>query len=139
LNGMSQVTVREAANGDKIEPGLVLVAPGGRHLTVRKCGSVSYAVVSDEPSDTLYKPCVDVMMNSVAKEHGRSSLSVIMTGMGNNGVVGIKSVKQHGGVVIAQDEASCIVYGMPRAIIEAKLADHVTSLDNIAGEIVSYF
>jgi len=139
LNGMSQVTVREAADGDKIEPGLVLVAPGGRHLTVRKRGSVSYAVVSDEPSDTLYKPCVDVMMNSVAKEHGRSSLSVIMTGMGNNGVVGIKSVKQHGGVVIAQDEASCIVYGMPRAIIEAKLADHVTSLDNIAGEIVSYF
>jgi two-component system chemotaxis response regulator CheB len=139
LDGMSQVTVREAADGDKIEPGLVLVAPGGRHLTVRKRGAVSYAVVSDQPSDTLYKPCVDVMMNSVAKEHGRSSLGVIMTGMGNNGVVGIRSVKQQGGVVIAQDEASCIVYGMPRAIIEAKLADHVTSLDDIVGEIVSYF
>jgi len=139
LDGLSQVTVREAANGDKIEPGLVLVAPGGRHLTIRKRGPFSYAVVSDHPADTLYKPCVDVMMNSVAKEHGRSSLGVIMTGMGNNGVVGIKNVKQQGGVVIAQDEASCIVYGMPRAIVEAKLADHVTPLDNIAAEIVSYF
>lgn len=139
LNSLSQLTIREAADGDKIEPGVVLIAPGGQHLTVRKQGVGSYVVISSEPSTTLYKPCVDIMVNSVAELYGRATMGVILTGMGNNGVHGMQNVKGKGGVIIAQNEESCVVYGMPRAVIEAGIADHVASIEDVASEITSYF
>ncbi len=139
LNQLSQVTVREAADRDPIEPGVVLIAPGGKHLTVKKQGIKAYASVSLQPADTLYHPCVDVLMNSVADSHGRGTMGVILTGMGNNGVIGLKNVKSKGGVVIAQDEATCVVYGMPRAAAEAGVVDHVVSIEDVAVEILNYF
>jgi two-component system, chemotaxis family, protein-glutamate methylesterase/glutaminase len=139
LNSLSQLTIREATDGDKIEPGLVLVAPGGRNMTVKRRGSSAHVAVSSEPVNTLYKPCVDVMVNSVADVYGGGTMGVILTGMGNNGVIGMQYVKAHGGVIIAQNEETCVVYGMPRAVIDAGIADHVASIDNIAAEMVSYF
>lgn len=139
LNQLSQVEVKEATNGDPIEAGTVLIAPGGQHLTVKRSGVRAHAVVSAQPSTTLYKPCIDVTSNSVADAYGRATLGVMLTGMGNNGVIGFERIKSKGGVVVAQNEQTCVVYGMPRAVIEAKLADYVSSIEDIASEIVSFF
>ncbi len=139
LNGLSQVTVREAEDGEQVQPGLVLIAPGGQHMTVKKYGARSTVVVSSEPADTLYHPCVDVTMNSVAEAYGGAALGVILTGMGNNGAKGIELLKSKGGVVIAQNEQTCVVYGMPRAVIDAGLADIVAPIDDLVDDIVSFF
>jgi len=139
LNQLSQVTVKEAVSGDPLEPGVVLIAPGGQHMTVRRSGARAHVVVSGQPADTLYKPCVDVMINSVADVYGKATLGVILTGMGSNGLIGMQKVKSKGGIVVAQNEATCVVYGMPRAVIEAKVADHVAPIDDVASEILSYF
>lgn len=139
LDSLSQVTVREAVDGDPIEAGTVLISPGGKHLTVKRYGGRARAVVSDQPADTLYKPCVDVMLKSVAEAYGANIMSIILTGMGSNGLDGARQVKSGGGIVIAQDEASCVVYGMPRAVTEAQLTDHIAPIDGIAAEITSYF
>jgi two-component system chemotaxis response regulator CheB len=139
LDGLSEVSVREAENGDHIAPGQVLIAPGGKHLTVKKRSGYVYAVVSDLPADTLYKPCIDVSVSSVVDVYGRGTLGVILTGMGNNGVDGIRKLHDRGGIVIAQDEESCVVYGMPRAVVKAGLADHVSPIENVVSEIISYF
>ncbi len=139
LDGLSKVAVREAVDGDQIEPGLVLIAPGGKHITVRRVGGRARVIISEEPSTTLYKPCVDVTMNSVAEAYGKSTMGVMLTGMGSNGLVGSRNIRSKGGILIAQDEASCVVYGMPRAVIEAKIVDHVAPIDHIVEEITSYF
>ena len=139
LNGMSQVTVREARDGDILEGGTVLIAPGGMQMTVRKVGARISAVVSEFPKDTLYHPCVDVTMNSVTDVYGRGAMGVILTGMGNNGVTGMSKLKSRGGIVIAQNEQTCVVYGMPRAVIEAGISDHVAPIERVADEILSYF
>jgi two-component system, chemotaxis family, protein-glutamate methylesterase/glutaminase len=139
LDSICSVTVKEASDGDAIEQGTVLIAPGGKHLTVKRYGGRARAVVSTEPSDTIYKPCVDVMLNSVAEAFGPNIMTVILTGMGSNGLAGSRKVKSSGGIVIAQDEASSVVYGMPRAVAEARLVDHVAPIDGIAAEIISYF
>jgi two-component system chemotaxis response regulator CheB len=139
LDGLSQVSVREASDGEPAEPGTVLVAPGGKHMSVKKKGSKVYVVVTPYPSGALYHPCVDILMNSVADGYGAAAMGVILTGMGNNGVKGLKNLKSKGGIIIAQNEETCVVYGMPRAAVEAQVADHVVPIDDIASEIVSYF
>ncbi|MEW6049877.1 MAG: chemotaxis response regulator protein-glutamate methylesterase [Candidatus Zixiibacteriota bacterium] len=139
LDGLSQVAVREAVDGESVQPGVVLLAPGGRQITVRKRGGSATVIVSDQPANTLYRPCVDVMMNSVAESYTSTAMGIILTGMGNNGVVGLTNLKQKGGVVIAQNEATCVVYGMPRAVIEAGIADHIVPIEDIAAELASYF
>ncbi len=139
LDGLSKVTVREAEDGDQIEPGLVLIAPGGKHITVRRVGGRARVIVSEEPSTTLYKPCVDVTMNSVAEAYGKNTMGVMLTGMGSNGLAGSRNIRSKGGILIAQNEESCVVYGMPRAVIEAKIVDHVAPVDHIVEEITSYF
>ncbi|MBU8934579.1 MAG: chemotaxis response regulator protein-glutamate methylesterase [candidate division Zixibacteria bacterium] len=139
LNGLSELHVKEAADGDPVEAGTVLIAPGGQQMTVNKAGAKAYVRVSSEPSDTLYKPCVDVMLDSVAASYHRAILGVILTGMGSNGVTGLRKVKSGGGVIIAQDEPTCIVYGMPRAAAEAGVCDHIVPIEQVAQEIVSYF
>jgi two-component system chemotaxis response regulator CheB len=139
LDSLCSLTVREAVDGEKIEPGLVLIAPGGLNMTVKRRGGDAFVSVSPEPVSTLYKPCVDVMMNSVADTFGQATLGVILTGMGNNGVHGVRNVKERGGVIVAQNEQTCIVYGMPRAVIDAGLADHIAAIDDIPAEIASYF
>jgi len=139
LDSICQLIVREAVDGEKVLPGLVLIAPGGQNMTVKRRGGDAIVAVSPEPVSTLYKPCVDVLMNSVADSFGGSTLGVILTGMGNNGVQGVRHVKDKGGVVVAQSEQTCVVYGMPRAVIEAGLADHIAAIDDIPAEITAYF
>lgn len=139
LNRLSQLSVKEAADGDKIEPGTVLVAPGGRQMTIKRSARGASVVVGDQPASALYKPCVDVLMNSVADAYGGSTMGVILTGMGNNGVVGLGRVKAKKGVIIAQNEETCVVYGMPRAAIEAGVADHIVPIETVADEIMTYF
>ena len=105
-------------------------------MTVEKLTSnQNQIIISENPSDTLHRPCVDVMMNSVIKVYGKYTLGVIMTGMGRDGADAIKELKIKGGYSIAQDEDSCVVYGMPKAIVDAGYADTILSLDRIGNEI----
>ncbi len=139
LDKLSQVTVKEAENGEIVQPGFVYIAPGGKHLTLKKFVARAKIVISDKPDTTLYKPCVDVMIKSVAEIYGKSVLGVILTGMGSNGVIGLKLVNNSGGKIIAQNAESCIVYGMPKAVVDAQIADHIASIENIYSEIAAYF
>lgn len=138
LNQLSQVSVKEAENGETVAPGTVYIAPGGQNMTIKKAGARVTILVSKEP-DTLYKPSVDIMVTSVASQFGGTSLGVILTGMGQDGLEGMRLVKTKGGQVIAQNEDTCVVYGMPRAVVEANLADFVVPIQDVSSEIVSYF
>ncbi|MBI5143015.1 MAG: chemotaxis response regulator protein-glutamate methylesterase [Nitrospirae bacterium] len=138
LNGLSQVTVREAREGDVIKPGLVLVAPGGRHMKVRrKTGIDTCVTITDEPREALYKPSVTELMRTAAEIYPGRALGVMLTGMGDDGCAGAREIKKSGGKMFAQDEPSCVVYGMPRAVVEGGLADKVLPLETVAGEIVN--
>jgi two-component system chemotaxis response regulator CheB len=131
LNGLSKVTVKEAENNEIVTKGTVYIAPGGFHMTVEKGSMGNRIKVSDEPSSTLHRPSVDVMLNSVIEVYGKSALGIIMTGMGKDGSEAIKRLKSLGGYCIAQNEESCVVYGMPRAVVENGSADLVVPLDKI--------
>ncbi len=138
LNSLSQMEVIEAQGKEKLEPGVVYIAKGGFQLKIRRVGSNYYTEISDEPKDVLHIPSVDVMVSSVADNFGFKALGVIMTGMGSDGLKGMQLLKNKGGSVIAQDKDSCVVYVMPRAVIEANLADVVVPLGEIAHTIVQY-
>ena len=131
LDGVSQVHVKEAEDGDRMEPGLVLVAPGGEHMTFRTSGTSVKAHISPEPLNTLYRPCADVMMTSAVEAFNGPLLGVIMTGMGKDGLEGLKLIKQKGGYVVAQNEETCVVYGMPKAAVDSGVADLVVPLEDI--------
>ncbi len=139
LNSLSSVQVKEAEADEPLNPGVVYIAPGDKHLIVKGTATKGRILLSDEPTDTLHKPAVNVMMKSVAGIHGRSTLGVILTGMGNDGMEGLRLVKEKGGCVFAQNEESCVVYGMPRSVVEADLADKVIHIDKMAQEIVGCF
>ena len=132
LNIISKVNVKEAEQGEVVEPGKVLIAPGGRHLTFRNDGPNVITEISDEPINALYRPSADIMMKSASVTFHGPLLGVIMTGMGRDGVEGLKCIKSKGGYVIAQDEESCIVYGMPQAALEEGVVDSMVSLENIS-------
>jgi two-component system chemotaxis response regulator CheB len=135
LNGVGALDVKEAETGDLLEPGKGFVAPGGSHLTVRRAGPRLALQVTDRPADTLHKPSVDVTLRSFAEAVGRSTLAVVLTGMGSDGLEGVRSIKALGGQTIAQDADSCVVYGMPRAVVEAGMADAILPIDRIARTI----
>lgn len=134
LNKITPLTVSEAENGDKLKPGHVYVAPGGMQLMLdnRHGGSI-YIHESDDRIS--YRPSVDIALASAAKHFGRKALAVILTGMGSDGKEGAKLLKQAGGTVWAQDEASCVIYGMPMAIAKAGLAAKILPLDDIGSSI----
>jgi two-component system, chemotaxis family, protein-glutamate methylesterase/glutaminase len=131
LDGLSEVTVKEAEEGDVLLPGTVLIAPGGEHLTFRSGGGKLIAQISSEPATTLYRPCADVMMLSAVAASTAPLLGVIMTGMGKDGLEGLKQIKQRNGVVVAQNEDTCVVYGMPKAAVDEGVADLVLPLEDI--------
>ncbi len=135
LNTLSHVTVREAQDGDVLEPGLVLIAPGGFHMKIGKDQRTIH--VSPEPSDTLHRPSVDITTESVVEAFGGHAVGVIMTGMGRDGCAGLKKLNAKGGYVIAQDEESCVVYGMPKAVVDEGVADEVLPLENLADSIAA--
>ncbi len=137
LNSMSNVKVKEAEDMEDIEGGTVYIAPGGFHLNARSAGlGKNKIVITPEPAATLHRPSVDVMVRSVIQLYGKFVLGVIMTGMGKDGMEGIKDLKELGGYSVAQDEESCVVYGMPKAIVDAGLADVIAPLEKI-GEIIN--
>lgn len=136
LNRSSPLEVREAADGDSIVPGVVLIAPGDRHLLVRRSGARYYVEVREGPRVNHHRPSVDVMFRSIARTVGRNAVGVILTGMGGDGAAGLLEMKQAGAPTIAQDEASCVVFGMPRTAIELGAADRVEGLDQIPAAIL---
>ena len=133
LNNLSELEVKEAEDSETVRNGVVYIAPGGFHMTVVKSESGREIIrISKEPSNTLHCPSVDVMVESVVKLYGKNALGIIMTGMGKDGFEGIKKLKSEGGYCIAQDEESCVVYGMPKAIVDGGFADVVSPLENIS-------
>lgn len=133
LNSLSELEVKEAEHDETVRNGVVYFAPGGFHMTVKKdTNSAVHIDISEQPASTLHRPCVDVMIESVVKVYGRHTLGVIMTGMGKDGLEGIRSLKQIGGYCLAQDEGSCVVYGMPKSIVDAGFADVTASLEDVA-------
>ena len=135
LNTLSKVEVVEAQGKEKLEPNVVYIAKGGYHLKFKKVGPSVYTELSTEPSNVFNIPGVDVMVDSIAELYGKECLGVIMTGMGSDGCKGLTNLKRMGGTIIAQNEPSCIVYGMPRAVVEAGIADEIVPLDEIAARI----
>jgi two-component system chemotaxis response regulator CheB len=131
LDGLSAVRVKEAEDGDTLMPGHVLVAPGGRHMTFEKVAGSVRVRISDTPKDTLYHPSADIMMTSAAEVINGPLIGLIMTGMGKDGLEGLKLIKKKGGYVVAEDEESCVVYGMPKAAVDEGIADAVVSLSEI--------
>ena len=139
LNGMSKLTVKEAEHGDIVKKNFVYIAPGGKHMVFVKIGVDVKILLSDEPATSLHRPSVDVMFTSAISIYGRKMLSVIMTGMGKDGLEGITELKKLGGSCLAQNSSSCVVYGMPKAVIDAGFADIVVPLEQIANKINSVF
>ena len=135
LNSISAIKVKEAEDGDIIRPGQVYIAPGNYHMRVRSEGYHRKIVLSQEPPVGNHRPAVNVMFDSVAPV-GRELVAVIMTGMGCDGCEGMKKIKAAGGYSIAQDKDSCVVYGMPKAVVDAGLADEVRPVQYIARAIV---
>jgi two-component system, chemotaxis family, protein-glutamate methylesterase/glutaminase len=132
LNSMSPLKVKEAENGEVVRNGVVYIAPGGFHMTLKKDKLNNVVVkISELPDNVLHRPSVDVMLESVQQIYGKYMLGVIMTGMGKDGLASIRKLKAAGGHCIAQNEESCVVYGMPRAIVDNGLADIVASLEEI--------
>ena len=137
LDAASALSVREAESGDRVRPGEVLIAPGGRHLTFARRGGEVVVVIDLEPSKTLHRPSVDVTMQSAAEVWGRRSAGVLLTGMGADGAWGMWSIRARGGWTLAQSEESCIVYGMPRAAVELGAASEVAPLGEIAARLTA--
>lgn len=133
LDKLCRINVKEAEDGDMLRPGLALLAPGGKQMMIDGRGTVKI-LPGDERLN--YKPCVDITFGSAAKSYGDKVLSVVLTGMGADGREGARLLKQGGSTVWAQDEASCVIYGMPMAIVKANLADAVYSLDDIGKHLV---
>tara|TARA_R110002096_G_scaffold17139_4_gene59066 strand:+ start:97002 stop:98033 length:1032 start_codon:yes stop_codon:yes gene_type:complete len=131
LDKLCAISVKEAADGDLLEPGTVYIAPGGRQMRLKQNGRRNTISIGDEPVVTTYKPSVDITFNSIAKAYRGRVLAIILTGMGNDGCNGAKMLREKGATVWAQDEASCVVYGMPMAVVKQNLADKVMSVDEI--------
>ena len=137
LDGLCKISVKEAEPGDRLKPGTAFVAPGGRHLLLKQMVSRVDLEISSEPASALYKPSANVLISSAAEAVGRRALGVILTGMGNDGMEGIRALKNKGGRALAQSDATCVVYGMPKAIVDAGLSDEIVDIDDMAQAIMN--
>ncbi|RJE48770.1 MULTISPECIES: chemotaxis response regulator protein-glutamate methylesterase [unclassified Dehalobacter] len=137
LNSICEATVKEVEHGELLKAGTIYIGQAGKQFQVaRNSSGLTANVTTESPIATLYKPSVDVMFLSLAKEVGAGVLGVVMTGMGNDGLAGMKALKAKGAYAIAESEKTCIIYGMPRSIIEAKLADRIEMLSDIGSTIL---
>ena len=136
LDGMCRVEVKEAADGDTVLRGRVLIAPGNRHTLLQRSGARYYVAVKDGPLVSRHRPSVDVLFRSAAQSAGSNATGIIMTGMGDDGANGLLEMKGAGALTIAQDEASSVVFGMPREAIARGAVDKVISLDHLAAQII---
>jgi len=138
LNSLCAIDVREAKDGDRVLPGRALIAPGGRHMMLKRSGAQYYVAVVDGPVVNRHKPSVDVLFRSVAQIAGRNALGVIMTGMGDDGARGMKEMHDAGAQTVAEDESTCVVFGMPKVAIDMGGVDKIVPLDRIPQEIIAY-
>jgi len=127
--------VKEAQSGDLLQAGRVLICPGSRHMKVKRLPLGDIAVLSDEPRVNGHRPSADVLLRSVADEFKANAVGVLMTGMGDDGAEGLGAIKKEGGFTVAQNEESCVVYGMPKAAIERGYAIRVVGLDIMAATL----
>jgi len=138
LDSKSALRVKEAQNEDTLTPNTIFIAPGGKQMKVdRKENGAKILRICDDPPENSCKPSVDYLFRSVAEHYGEKATGIIMTGMGSDGSLGIETMKARGAFIIAQNEASCTVFGMPKKPIESGLVDLIAPLENIAAEIVN--
>jgi two-component system, chemotaxis family, protein-glutamate methylesterase/glutaminase len=135
LNGLCHVDVKEAEDGDQVIPGRVLIAPGNRHILLQRSGARYHVAIKDGPLVSRHRPSVDVLFRSAAQYAGANAVGIIMTGMGDDGAKGLLEMKKAGATTIAQDEESCVVFGMPKEAIALGAADRTVPLSAIPSEI----
>lgn len=138
LDKLTRLHVHEAEGGERILPGHAYLAPGGKHLLVVRSGADYVTQLSDEPPVHRHRPSVDVMFESVASAVGKNAVALILTGMGKDGARGMNSIHNQGGYTLAQDENTCVVYGMPREAVQAGGVDTVAPLDELGGLVIHY-
>ena len=136
LNNLCQITVKEATDNDSVTAGTALIAPGNYHMILRRSGARYYVEIKTGPMVHHQRPAVDVLFKSTAKYAGANSIGVILTGMGSDGAEGLLEMKRMGAATIAQDEKSCVVFGMPKEAIKLNAVDYVMPIDQIASQIV---
>ncbi len=136
LNGMSEIKIKEAEDGEPVIGGVAYIAPGGKHMGIKAKPTGKIISLSDTPSGTLHKPSVDVTLKSVVDVWGERTMGIIMTGMGKDGLEGAIELKKKNGIVIAQDEESSVVWGMPKAVFDKGIADMVVPLEKI-GDVIN--
>jgi len=136
LDGLCRISVKEAESNDRVVPGRALIAPGGRHLVLKRSGAQYFVEVVDGPLVNRHRPSVDVMFRSVAKSAGVNALGVIMTGMGDDGAAGLLEMRNAGARTVAQDEESCVVFGMPKEAIKRGGVEKTLPLGAVAQEIL---
>jgi two-component system chemotaxis response regulator CheB len=139
LNTMCEITVKEATDGERIMRGHAYIAPGGRHMELYRSGAKYFIRIRDGELVNRHKPSVDVLFNSVAKHAGQNAQGFIMTGMGKDGAQGLLAMKEGGARTFAQDEKSCVVFGMPKEAIKIGAADQVVSLTDMPGKAIAFF
>lgn len=135
LNELCAVTVREARSGDALLAGQVLICPGNRHMKVKRLALGDVVVLSEDERVNGHRPSADVLLNSVAEEFGSRAIGAVMTGMGTDGAEGLGEIKRRGGMTVAQDEESSVVFGMPKAAIERGYANRVVGLDRMSATL----
>jgi two-component system chemotaxis response regulator CheB len=136
LDSVCRIAVKEAEPGDEVAPGRALIAPGNRHLLLRRMGPAYRADIVEGPPVSRHRPSVDVLFRSVAQAAGPRAVGVLLTGMGRDGADGLLEMKRAGAATLAQDEASCVVFGMPKEAIAAGAVDEVLPLPRIAGRLL---
>ena len=137
LNGLCAITVKEAESNDTVIRGRALIAPGNHHLLLKRSGARYYVEIKDGPLVCRHRPSVDVLFRSAARYAGRNAVGIILTGMGDDGARGMLEMKQAGAVTIAQDEATCVVFGMPKEAIKLNGVDKVLPLESVAGAMLT--
>jgi two-component system chemotaxis response regulator CheB len=135
LDRLCRIEVKEAENNDRVVPGRALIAPGGRHMLLKRSGAQYFVEVVDGPLVNRHRPSVDVLFRSAAKVAGRNAVGIIMTGMGDDGAAGLLEMRNAGATTLAQDEESCVVYGMPKEAVKRGAAEKVVPLSAVAREI----
>ncbi len=138
LEKLCEIEVREARHGDRVLPGRALIAPGGRHMLLKRNGAQYQVHVVDGPPVSRHRPSVDVLFRSAARSAGRNAMGVIMTGMGDDGARGLKEMHDAGAWAVAQDEATCVVYGMPKEAVKLGGVDRSMPLQDIGGAILEF-
>jgi len=137
LDSLCQIDVREARDNDRVVPGTALIAPGGKHMMLHRSGAQYHVEIKEGPAVNRHCPSVDVLFRSVAKCAGRNALGIIMTGMGDDGARGLREMRDAGAHTLAQDEATCVVFGMPKEAIRLEAAVRVVPLESIPNLILS--